>query len=221
MTSTRDLLIDAGMTLFAAKGFDAAQVGDIEAAAGFVARGGTMYRHFPSKQALLEAALTRHIESVAKFDDLLALLPLADVRSEVQLLGRWLLGELDREELITRVIEKDARRVGHLLDSMRESISETGYRYARAYLDTRLDDDRWDRDALAVLMLGALINLRRSRWTFEKPPLGLDDDRAIATWVDMALAILHAPAALPDPDNSSTLESHLPRNVRSNSLERP
>lgn len=64
-------------------------------------------------------------------------------------------------------------------------------RYARSYLDLRLGDDHWDRDALAVLRLGALINLRRSRWTFEKAPLGLDDDRAIATWFDMALAILN------------------------------
>jgi AcrR family transcriptional regulator len=190
MTSTTERLIDAGLRLFAERGFEATQVGDIEAAAGFVARGGTLYKHFASKHALLEAALQRHIDSVARFDDLLALLPLADVRSELQLMGRWMLGELDRQELITRVIEKDAHRVGDLVEEMRESISETGYRYARAYIDSRLTGDRWDPDALAVLLLGSLINLRRSRWTFAKSPLGLDDERAIATWVDIAVALL-------------------------------
>jgi AcrR family transcriptional regulator len=191
-SSTRDRLIDAGIELFANQGFEATQVGEIEAAAGFVARGGTLYKHFPSKLALLEAALTRHVDAVAQFDQLLSLLPLADVRSELQLLGRWMLGELDRQKAVTRVIEKDGHLVGPLVDIMREAISETGYRYARAYLDMRLVGQHWDRDALVVLLLGSLINLRRSNWTFTKPPMGLDDTRVINTWVEVALMVFAA-----------------------------
>ena len=192
MTTTRDSLLDAGMRLFAAQGFHSTTVGEIEAAAGFVARGGTLYKHFASKQDLLEAALARHIESVNRFDNLLALLPLADLRSELQLIGRWLLTELDQQESITRVIEKDGQQVLRLTAAMREGISETGYRYARAYMDSRLVGDRWDRDALTVMMLGSLINLRRSTWTFGQAPFGLNDERAINTWVEMALALFAA-----------------------------
>jgi hypothetical protein len=34
-----------------------------------------------------------------------------------------------------------------------------------------------DYDALAVILLGSLINLRRSAWTFGKPPIGIDYGR--------------------------------------------
>lgn len=189
MTSTRDRLLDAGLQLFAERGFRATTVGDIEAEAGFVARGGTLYKHFGSKAALLDAALARHVDSVTRFDELLALLPLPDLASELHLIGRWLLAELDREELITRVIEKEGANVGAVIDAMREGISEPGYRYARAYIETRFPEIDADRDALAVLVLGALINLRRSRWTFGKPPLGVDDDQALTAWVSLVLAV--------------------------------
>jgi hypothetical protein len=105
-------------------------------------------------------------------------------------MGRWLLTELSRQEMITRVIEKEGTHLPHLIDAMREGISETGYRLARGYLDTRNVAAEWDRDALTVLLVGTLINLRRSTWTFGKPPLGLDDERALATWVKLALNVL-------------------------------
>jgi AcrR family transcriptional regulator len=190
MTSTADALMDAGLRLISEHGFKAVTVGDIESDAGFVPRGGTLYKHFASKADLLDAALRRHIDSVNRFDELLALLPLPDRRSEISLLGRWLLTELTREEMITRVIEKEARQLPHLLDAMRDGVSEPGYKLARAYLDGRDIPAKWDRDALAVLLLGSLINLRRSTWTFGKPPLGLDDERALTTWVEMCLALI-------------------------------
>jgi hypothetical protein len=51
-------------------------------------------------------------------------------------------------------------------------------------------DKRWDSEALAVVLLGSLINLRRSTWTFGRPPIGIDDQRLIDTWVELCLAVL-------------------------------
>ena len=187
--------MDAGLRLIAERGYRAVTVGDIEADAGFVARGGTLYKHFASKAELLDAALRRHIESVGRFEELLALLPLPDLRSELNLLGRWLLNELSREEMVTRIIEKEGDQLTHLIDAMREGISETGYRLARSYIDQREMAGSWDADALAVVLLGGLINLRRSTWTFGKPPLGLDDERVLGTWVELCLTAANASTA--------------------------
>lgn len=115
---------------------------------------------------------------------------LPDLRSELSLLGRWLLVRLSGEEAITRIIEKESARFPHLIDAMREGLSDAGYRLASAYLQQRELDDRWDSDALAVILLGSLINLRRSTGTFGKPPNGLDDDRVLATWVELGVALL-------------------------------
>lgn len=193
MTSTRDRLMDAVLQLVADQGFRAVTVGAIEAEAGFAARGGALYKHFSSKAELLDMAVKRHVDSVAQFDELLVLLPLPDLRSELSLLGRWLLVRLTSEEALTRIVEKEAGRFPHLIDEMREGLSDAGYRLASAYLQQRGLDQRWDSDALAVILLGSLVNLRRSTWTFGKPPNGLDDERVLATWVELGAALL-APA---------------------------
>ncbi len=174
------------------RGFAAVTVGEIEAEAGFVARGGTLYRHFTSKADLLDAAMRRHIDSLDDLDGLAGLLPLPDLRSELQVIGRWILTRLSNEEAISRLIEKDGDRVQHLIDEMRDGISEPGYHLLAAYLRDHDLAPAWDADALAVLLLGGLVNLRRSTWTFGQPPAGIDDDRAITTWVDLCVSLIQA-----------------------------
>src|SRR5690348_7783062 len=53
---TKQRLLEAGVRLFAANGFRETTVGEIEAAAGLEPRRGALYRHFESKEALLDAA---------------------------------------------------------------------------------------------------------------------------------------------------------------------
>ena len=56
--STRERLVTEAMRLFSAKGFEATSVSQIEAAAGLAAGSGALYRHFKSKDALLDAGST-------------------------------------------------------------------------------------------------------------------------------------------------------------------
>jgi hypothetical protein len=35
------------------------------------------------------------------------------------------------------------------------------------------------------VLVAPLVNLRRAAWTYGRPPLGLDDERLLSTWVDM------------------------------------
>lgn len=165
-------------------------VGEIEAEAGFVARGGTLYRHFSSKAELLDAAMRHHVESLGEYDAILRLLPLPDLASELRLIGRWMLDRLDREEAISHIVEKEGTRLSHLSDAMRDGLSEPGYRLAAAYLSQHVGQHDADTDAMAVILLGSLINLRRSRWTFGRAPIGVDDDRAIDAWVSICLAAI-------------------------------
>ena len=39
-----------------------------------------------------------------------------------------------------------------------------------------------DPEATAVAVLGSLVALRRTTWTFGSPPLSIDDDRFLAAW---------------------------------------
>ena len=191
--SARRRLIDAAMMLVAARGFAATTVGAIEEEAGLAPRSGALYTHFPSKLAVLEAGLEVNLASVSSTEADLALMPLSDLRVELELLGRWLLTELDRERDLTQVLEREGDRLPQLRDRVRAEISDRGYRAAAAFIERWAADlhlPTEDHDALAVLLVGMLVNLRRSAWTFGAEPLGVDDDRAIAAFVAVGTTVL-------------------------------
>jgi AcrR family transcriptional regulator len=188
------------MHLFATRGFTGTTVGAIESAAGLQPRRGALYKHFPSKEALLDAAVARHLDAVATGAEQLAELSFAGVdgddldlaRTLVVEIGRWFLAELDRQHDLTRILEQDGERLPALRDLARERIVETGYRaaadLARGAGGSAASDA--DTDAIAVVLMGSLVGLRRTTWTFGRPPLALDDDRILATWADTCIEVL-------------------------------
>jgi AcrR family transcriptional regulator len=102
----RELLLAAAADLFAARGYHAVGIDDIGEAAGITGPG--VYRHFASKQALLQAlceiAVSRMIEAARSAEGLEALVDLhvGFVVREKALIRVWL-----REQWS---LEKDARR---------------------------------------------------------------------------------------------------------------
>ena len=179
-------LVDAALRLFASQGFAATTVGDIEQAAGFAPRSGALYKYFASKRSLLDAGLERHLAAVGDVGDEILLRPLGDIRSEITMLARWLLAELDRERHITHLLEREGDRLAELRDRAREGISERGYRIGSALVGRWMPDTgQVERDSFAVVAIGALINFRRSTWTFGAAPRDLTDDEFVNGWVDL------------------------------------
>ena len=189
----------AGVELIGERGFADVTVGDIEQAAGFVRRGGTLYKHFASKHDLLAQALQHHIDTLDRHDGLDGFTELPDLRSELIVLAKWVLSRLSREETISKVIEKEGHRLPDLVTRMRDGISEPGYAMTSAYLTDRGLAPDADADAVAVLLLGGLVNLRRSTWTFGAEPAGVSDDRAITAWADITLGLLERTDQKPRP----------------------
>ncbi len=184
--STSERLLTAGMTLFARQGFRRTTVGEIEATAGFTARGGTLYKHFPGKRALLDAAVTRHVDRVRTLRRAADLLPLGEFASELTVLARSLLVELEEERLITALLEKEGDSFPELRDRFYRTLVEPGYRDAATLLHRAAGvGSSWDFDALSVLAVGALVNSVRNRWTFGTTALGVSDQRLVDTLVQL------------------------------------
>lgn len=198
---TRQRLIDACLELVVERGFDAASVGAIESRAGLAPRSGALYQYFDSKLAVLRAGLEHHLAAVeeVELDVDVGVAGDENLRDEVAGVARWLLDELHRERMITHVMEREGDRLPELRDRMREGITERGLRIATRFLDRwgieKLGGEPVDRDALAVLMVGALVNVRRSTWTFGAPPLRVDDQRIIDTFVDLVITLADSPSA--------------------------
>src|SRR5690606_28173375 len=83
--STRSRLIAESMRLFGERGYSGTSVSQIEAAAGLSGGSGSLYRHFPSKKALLSESVR---EQVAAGKDLLALVRDAGAAQEASLRER-------------------------------------------------------------------------------------------------------------------------------------
>lgn len=190
---TRQRLINATLQLVAERGFDGVGVGDIEAAAGLAPRSGALYKYFDSKLAVLQAGLEQHLAAIGDAEADIAEAPVAEAAAEVEALASWLLLELDRERTITHVIEREGDRLPELRDRMRHGVSDSGYRIAAAFIKRwagTVTSEPLDYEALAVILIGAIINLRRSTWTFGAAPLGVDDERFVATFTALSAAIL-------------------------------
>jgi AcrR family transcriptional regulator len=188
--STKDRLVAEGLRLFAAQGFRATTVGEIEAAAGLQPRRGALYRHFASKEALLEEVVRRHVDAVREGREWMLGLPAGDVRTEALVLGRFVLDELARERLIVDVFEHEGSRLAELRDVFRERISDPSYRGMTELLRRWAPATEADLDALGVLVLGALVNVHRSTHTFGAEPAGLAEDRMLAAWAGLCVHLV-------------------------------
>jgi AcrR family transcriptional regulator len=193
---TRDRLLDAAMRLFAAKGFRATTVGDIEEEAGLVPRRGALYRHFPSKEAVFQACLKRWIAEVTGFPSTVeAVLPLDDVRSELTVIARGSLHLLARQGDLFRFLARDAIDFPELVARVHDDLVTVGYRQLSAWFRSRLRTagaPTKDADALAAVALSSLAHYRQDEFVYGAPPGDVGEAEFVNAWVETWHALLKA-----------------------------
>ncbi|MEC3917448.1 TetR/AcrR family transcriptional regulator [Nocardia sp. CDC160] len=186
--STRERLLRSALKLFADNGFAGTTVGDIEGAAGLAPRGGGFYRHFTSKEAVLAAAVDHRIRETAQAQAaVLGLLPLQDLRSELTLTCRWLLAAIDQQRDLFRFVERDGDRFPELRDRIRVQLIDSAHRAAVEFTTRwagQTSHPSQDPEASAAIMIGAIFNYQRAQWTYGHPPLDVDADRFVTSWVN-------------------------------------
>jgi len=185
---TRDRLKDAALELFTDRGYRETTVGEIEARAGLTRRGGGFYRHFNSKQQVLEAVLEDHLNQLDTAQNVMDLMPLGDMRAEITLLARFGLQQIQGMRPFVRILQRDTKYVPDLLDRYRDEVVRRGYAMAadwfrRQFKDASLPDR--DYDALAVMAVGSVINFRWEEALFGVSPADLDDERFVGAFVDL------------------------------------
>lgn len=192
--STRERLVRAAMKLFGERGYRATKVGDIEAAAGLSPRAGAFYRHFPSKQAVLEVSLDRWVADVSQFPDAFAsLLPLGDLRAELTVIARGSLQVLGRQRELFRVLSHGVGDVPGFAERVHAELISRGYRQMAGWLGGVLGDRGRAADqaeALAAVAIGALVHYCEDRAVYGTPPAGVGEDDFVDAWVDLLAAFL-------------------------------
>jgi AcrR family transcriptional regulator len=186
-TPTRERLVTEAMKLFSAKGYEATSVSQIESAAGLAAGSGALYHHFKSKEALLDAGIDRQLDRRSAMRDIRVMFAgLGDLRTELTLLGRYLLSVVDEEsELLQIAARTPTGRSGRL---------DTAYAALVGGLNAELADwmTTWaptlseqQRSALAAVGVNAILGMRFTTTLFHQAEELLPDDQYLAEWTGL------------------------------------
>ncbi|MCV6990757.1 TetR/AcrR family transcriptional regulator [Mycobacterium timonense] len=189
--STRERLVSEAMRLFSAKGFEATSVSQIEAAAGLAAGSGALYRHFKSKDALLNAGIDRQLDRRHAMRDIRALFAgLGDLHAELTALGRYLLSVIDEEAQLLQIAARTPAGRSARLD--------TAYAALIDGLNVELADwiTAWaphlapgQCKVLAALGINGILGTRVATNLFHQPEArSIPDDQYISEWTAVLTA---------------------------------
>lgn len=136
----------------------------------------------------LQAAITAHAEELDRLGALLEAGPLADdLRSELTLLARAVLHVHDREMELMVALQRGDTSYDPLRELARAEVVDRGHTHAVRWLQKKIAEGGfpdYDTDAIVAVALGSLLAYAAQRVTFNGPPLGVDEDRFLATWVE-------------------------------------
>lgn len=195
IVSTSGRLLEAALRLFAEHGYASVTVGQIEEAAGLRPRRGSLYNHFTSKEALLAALIDLQVERAELAGaEILELLPLGDLRSDLLLLGRLVLKNLEAQSDLLRLMAREGSSHPAVIAAARERIAGFGHQRAIRIFEALIGDrDGRDVAATASVALDALVGFWMEGVIFDVPPSGMDPERYLAAWVEMVAATIGAP----------------------------
>ena len=173
MSEARSRVLKAAVECFVTKGYAATTLADIETAAGLTRGAGGPYRHFPSKRAMLDAAID---EMLATDDQVLVPPPTSLAQA-----ARDGLAFMDTD--LMRIFIRDLyqfpdihrRVVERLVTGPTNVIAE---RIAAANPDV-------DALAMATLAIGALINFKIIEVLAGPGSNGINQERLVDAWADL------------------------------------
>jgi AcrR family transcriptional regulator len=192
--STRQRIIDEAMRLFGEQGYAATTVAQIEAAAGLSPGSGSLYRHFPSKQALLTEGVRQQIaagEELLSFIADPASFATQTLSQRLKVVARAGLERLDQERDLSRLLVRDLARFPDLLAEMAKEEIEPVYCVVAAWLAEQAGPQVPERDwpALAAVLVNATSHYWLLGDIFGQDPAGITQDRYVAALAELAAGL--------------------------------
>jgi AcrR family transcriptional regulator len=192
---TRRRILDEAVHLFATRGYDATSVADIQTACGLNPGSGALYKHFPSKAALLEAAVHDNLERLAArtAETADAELP-DDPREALRVLAGvvWTFLAADRD--LVRLMIREFTGFPELFETMWQRVVATVYRRGTEWITTLRDQGRadvTDPEATAAVLVASLTYYPILDVLIGHTPGDLAPDRFLTAWIEHALASLN------------------------------
>lgn len=155
---TRQRLIEVATRLFAEHGYDSTSTGDIQRACGLNPGSGALYKHFPSKRALLEEIVQQHLAAVGDSSRQAMALPEGPDEA-LPVIARLVWESMRRDRAALRIIFRELEPFPDLLEQMWDGVLGSVYTVATEWIEhgvRRGEFDVEDPKATASVLLAAL-----------------------------------------------------------------
>ena len=188
LSPAAERLLAAAMTLFAEKGYERTTVGEIQEAAGLTFGSGALYKHFPSKEAVLAEGIRRFVERAKSERGMLATLDELSILDALTAVARQAMTSLARDADVLRIAWRDLESYPALLEAVRtERIRATFDEFGSwlAHQDSEGRITAHDPQAVAAVALSALTFFQLLTFLLDDTPGGLSEDRFVAAWAEL------------------------------------
>lgn len=193
--TARERFIAQAARLFAAKGYAATSIADIQLACGLTAGSGALYKHFPSKRALLEDVIGTHIATMREGSSSYAAELPDDLGDALRFILRVVWASMERDRRVLRVMLRDLDDVPDVLTEIWHEVRANVYDEFTRWLTERRDRDGLriaDPAATAAVLLASLTYYPILDTLIGHTPGDVEADRFADAWVEHALATLTA-----------------------------
>ncbi len=187
-TDTAGRILREALRLFAEQGYERTSIADIQRAVGLRASSGALYKHYPTKEAILQAGLARFLAAGEAGRASLDQLPASADKAFAEL-ARNVLTVLASQADALRIIWRELHAFPELHAQVRESIQMT-YAALGAWLGERAAVDEVelaDPEATAAVILASLTMYRVFEALFGAELGQIDDARYLRAWHELVV----------------------------------
>jgi AcrR family transcriptional regulator len=189
----RDRLLAEAMKMFAAKGYAATSVADIQRASGLAPGSGALYKHFGSKRELLEAAVAHRIDSIVAAREQYDAGDPGSVEHAVRTAGQLIWSNFKQSEDLLKVMLREPEELGDLDEKTWQVITDNAY---QRFADELAASNRSGRTqipdpaAAAATAIGSLSYAATLQALTGRLPGNIEEDRYFEAWVNQTLSVL-------------------------------
>jgi AcrR family transcriptional regulator len=190
--STRDRLLDAAMALFARQGYASTSIADIQRACGLSPGSGALYKHFPSKKALLQEGARRHMAHMIAMREAYDRDRPADVQGALRRGAEQIWDSIENSTELLRVMFREPEALDEMVDEVWATVATAAYqRVGRALAAAKGAgmSPVEDSQATATVLVAALAYVPIAQLLIGHTPGNIDAEQFRAAWLRLAEAV--------------------------------
>ncbi len=199
-------LVDAAARLFSERGYAATSVADIQQACGLTGGSGALYKHYPSKRALLDEVVGVHLATMRAGNAAFAAHVPDDIEGALHYIVDAVWTSMRNDRAALRVLLRDLDDFPDLLERIWAEIRSNVYDVLTSWIAEQVRRRAMrvtDPAATAAVLLSSLTYLPILHTLIGHTPGDIDSERFAKAWVQHALATLTPDVRPTEPETGA------------------